>query len=164
MIQDWGYNYIYLHYLNATTRIDLRDHSHKDVVNMPVKDMVSTVAHEDSGPSWLVNGHALWFNAAINEIDGESDASSSNYISKQFSKQKFEPHGWHDILATLDVCANVYAIKNCNDEGYNLISMSMVSFVLMEEVDEIILEVKREPGLDYSSSYETRRFYLRDQK
>ena len=46
MIQDWGYNYIYLHHPNATTRIDLRDHSYKDVVNTLVRDMVSTIAHE----------------------------------------------------------------------------------------------------------------------
>ena len=32
--------------------------------------------------------------------------------------------------------------------------MNMVNFVLMEEVDEIILEVKRTLGLDYSGSYD----------
>ena len=43
MIQDWGYNYIYLCQPSVTTRIDLRDHSYKDVLNTPVKDMVSTI-------------------------------------------------------------------------------------------------------------------------
>ena len=32
--------------------------------------------------------------------------------------------------------------------------MSMVNFVLMEEVDEIIPKVKRTPGSDYSGSYD----------
>ena len=154
MIQDWGYNYIYLHHPNATTRIDLRDHSYKDVVTTPVRGMVSIVAHEDSIPSWLVNGHTLWLSEAINESDGESDASSLNYILKPFLEQEFEPHGWHEILATLDVCANVHATKHCNYEGYDLISMNMVSFVLMEEVNKVIFEVKRVPALDYSDSYD----------
>ena len=70
-----------------------------------------------------------------------------------FLEQEFEPHGWHDILATLDVCANVHATKQCDDEGYDLIYMNMVNFVLMEKVDKIILELKRTPRLDYSSSY-----------
>ena len=56
MIQDWGYNYIYLRQPSAMTRIDLRDHSFKDVVNTPVKDMVSTIAQDESVRSWLVQG------------------------------------------------------------------------------------------------------------
>ena len=59
MIQDWGYNYIYLRHPNATTKIDLRNHSYKDVVNTPMRDMVSTVAQEDLVPSWLINRHPL---------------------------------------------------------------------------------------------------------
>ena len=33
MIQDWDYNYIYLRHPNATARIDLCNHSYKDMVN-----------------------------------------------------------------------------------------------------------------------------------
>ena len=105
-------------------------------------------------PLWLINGHPLWLSEAINESGEESDASPSNYILKPFPKHEFEPHNWHDILATLDVCANVHATKHCDDEGYDLISMNMVNFVLMEEVDEIILKIKRTLGSDYSGSYD----------
>ena len=28
-----------------------------------------------------------------------------------------EPYGWHDILSTLDVCANDHATKHCDNEG-----------------------------------------------
>ena len=69
-------------------------------------------------------------------------------------EEDFEPHGWHDILATLDVCANVHATKHSDAAGYHLISMNMVNFVLMEEVDEIIPKVKRTLGSDYSNSYD----------
>ena len=62
---------------------------------------------------------------------------------------------WHDILATIDVSANVHATTHCNDKGYDLVSINMVSFELMEEVDEIILEVKRAPGFaHYFNSYD----------
>ena len=51
------------------TRIDLKDHSYKDVVNMPMRDMVSIIAHKDSLPLWVVNGCPLWLSGAINESD-----------------------------------------------------------------------------------------------
>ena len=84
MIQDLGYNYIYLRHPNATTRIDLRDHSYKDVVYTPVRAMVSTIAHEDLVPLWLVNGRLLWLSEAINESGRDKNASSSNYILEPF--------------------------------------------------------------------------------
>ena len=71
MIQDWGYNYIYLRHPNATTRIGLHEHSYKDVVNTPVRDMVSTIAHEDLVPSWLMNWRPLWLSEEINESGGK---------------------------------------------------------------------------------------------
>ena len=91
---------------------------------------------------------------AVNKGEEGSEASSLNYIPEPFSEEEFEPHGWHDILATLDVCANVHATKHCDDEGYDLISMNMVNFILMEEIDEIILEVEKTLRSDYSSSYD----------
>ena len=96
----------------------------------------------------------LWLSEAVNKGEEGSEASSSNYIPKPFPEEEFKQHGWHDILATLDVCANVHATKHCNDEGYDLISMNMVKFFLMEEVDEIILEVEKKLGSNYSSSYD----------
>ena len=79
--------------------IDLKDHSYKDVLNTPVKDMISTIANEDSIPSWLVNNKPLWL-CEMNE-EGEGDGSSSeDYIPEPFLEHELEPYGWHDILAT----------------------------------------------------------------
>ena len=55
MIQDWGYDFIYLHQPSATTRISLKDHSYKDVNYTPIRDMVSVIEKIDSLPSWLVH-------------------------------------------------------------------------------------------------------------
>ena len=136
MIQDWGYNYIYLCHAHATTCIDLKDHSYKDVAHTPVRDMISTAEPEDSVPSWIVNGRPLWLSAAVEEGKEEGDVSLEDYIPEPFPKHEFEPHGWQDILATLDVCADVHATKHCDEEGYDLISMNMVNVVFMEMTAE----------------------------
>ena len=36
MIQDWGFNYIYLRQPHAVTRINLGNHSYRDVARTPV--------------------------------------------------------------------------------------------------------------------------------
>ena len=104
------------------------------------------VAHEDLVPSWLVHGCPLWLSGAIKKSDGDSDASSKGYVLEPFPKQEFKPHGWHDILATLDVCGDVQETRHCEKNGYDLTSMNMVSFVLMEEVDEPILRTLQSTG------------------
>ena len=83
-------------------------------------------------PSWIVNGRPLWLSVAMEEGKEEDDVTLKDYVPKPFPKHDFEPHKWQDILATLDVCANVHATKHCEKEGYDLISMNMVNVVLME--------------------------------
>ena len=61
------------------------------------------------------------------------------------------------------MCANVHATRHCNDEGYDLLSIIMVSLILMEEVDEIILEVKCAPEPKTTQVVMTRRLSLRGQ-
>ena len=142
MKQDWGYNYIYLWHAH-TTRIDLKDHSYKDVAHTPIRDMISMVEPKDSMPSWIANGRPLWLSAAVEEEKEEGDASLEDYIPKPFPKHEFEPHGWWDILETLDVCANVHATKHCDNEGCDLISMNIVNVVLMETMVEASQQTPR---------------------
>ena len=42
MIQDWGYNHLYLRQMNVVTRINLKDHSYRDVTKTPVEEFDST--------------------------------------------------------------------------------------------------------------------------
>ena len=101
MIQDWGYNYLYLRQTNATTRIDLRDHSSKDVANTPARDYVSIVG-DDTTPSWLIQQQPLWFCNPKDECkEDESEKCSDGYIPEPFPEHLLEPYGWQDILATL---------------------------------------------------------------
>ena len=41
MIQDWGFNYIYLRQPQVVTRINLSNHSYQDVARTPVEDFES---------------------------------------------------------------------------------------------------------------------------
>ena len=125
-------------------------------LNTPVKDMISTIANEDSIPSWLVNNKPLWL-CEMNE-EGEGDGSSSeDYVLEPFPEHELEPYGWHDILATLDVCANVHATRHCDDEGYDIVSLKMVSIINEEESEAIITsgsydeeKILEGPGADES--------------
>ena len=51
------------------------------------------------------------------------------YIPKPFPEHAFEPMGWRDTLSTLDVCTNVHATQHCDEEGYDIRSIYMVSVV-----------------------------------
>ena len=54
-------------------------------------------------------------------VEDVSEKSSDGYTPEPFPEHKFEPYGWHDILATLDICAKkVHATKHCDDEGYDI--------------------------------------------
>ena len=73
------------------------------------------------------------------EEKGSEVLSSIEYIPEPFPKHELEPYGWYDILATLDVCANVHeGAIYYDEEDYDIRSTYMVSIV--EEPEESITE------------------------
>ena len=73
MIQDWGYNYIYLRQPQAVTRVNLSNHSYRDVARTPVEDFESaTATTKSSGLSWEQSGSHLWMCGASNEEKEEN--------------------------------------------------------------------------------------------
>ena len=50
MIQDWGYNHLYLRQLSAITRINLKDHSYMDVTKMPMEEFDSATLWKHHSP------------------------------------------------------------------------------------------------------------------
>ena len=68
------------------------------------------------------------------ESDGERE--SETYVPEPFPEKEFEPHGWSDILATIDVCTNeVTPTMFCDEEGYNLFPFQMVKVLQPIEED-----------------------------
>ena len=97
MIQDWGYNYIYLRQQEATTRINLQDHSYRDVARTPVEDFeFATRTTKSSIPSWVNSTSHLWMcGASDNGKEPEKEKEEENYIRDPFPNDKFVPmHGW----------------------------------------------------------------------
>ncbi|MCO5581536.1 hypothetical protein L7F22_035422 [Adiantum nelumboides] len=143
MLQDWGYNYIYLRHMGNTTRVNLEDHNYRDVNKTPVEDFDSATAMEDSVPSWLKSKAPLWVCGASECGSHENDESMENrsfkdsdYILVPFPEERMEPLVWTQILATLDICVNeLTPTRFCDDEGYDLIPFNMIQGVLVT-VDE----------------------------
>ena len=61
----------------------------------------------------------MWTCGPNEDSDQDGSSSSLDYIVEPFLKLELEPFRWHDILATLDVCANFPATKNWDDERYD---------------------------------------------
>ena len=135
MIQDWGFNYIYLRQNEAITHINLIDHSYRDVARTPIEDYESTTLITiSSQQSWNNSTSQLWMCGAS---EGEKEESSQKtketsdpYIPEPFPNDKFIPDAWMDTLATVDVCVNeVTPIVFCDKEGYDLVPFKMVSII-----------------------------------
>ena len=117
--------------------------------------MVSVIEKTDSLPSWLEHKKPVWLCEVKEEIDNSKE-ELNDYILESFPKHEFEPLGWNDTLATIDVCANIHATQHCDEEGYDIISINMVKVIQEDEEmgidsshcdEELILEgPKMEPS------------------
>ena len=109
------------------------------MLNTPVKDMVSTIGKEESVPSWQMHKEPFWLCGMDEREEDSKVLGLVEYISEPFPEHELEPYGWHDILATLDVCDNVHeGAIYCDEEGYDIRSAYMVSIV--QESEESITE------------------------
>src|SRR5271170_600170 len=135
MIQDWGFNYIYLRKQEAITRINLANHSYRDVARTPVENFESaTTRAKSSVPSWIAPHKEIWMCGASEEGGSKGDldisACDEAYIPEPFPEADLEPSGWRDILATLDVCVNeVTPTVFCDEEGYDLAPFQMIRVI-----------------------------------
>ena len=60
MVQDWGYDYIYLRNMETTTKINLKDHSYCDVMRTPIEDFESATQRSLEGFTWKSKPQAIW--------------------------------------------------------------------------------------------------------
>ena len=86
----------------------------------------------DSLPSWLVHKEPIWLCEIKEEIDNSKE-KVNDYIPKPFPNHGFEPLGWNDTLATIDVCANIHATQHCVEEVYDIISINMIKIIQEDE-------------------------------
>ena len=87
MIQNWGFNYICLWQDTAITRVNMRDHSFKDVARTPVEDFeFATTSYAKS--SWIGKSTHLWMcgtsqNGDQKEREGK-ESEPNDYIHEPF--------------------------------------------------------------------------------
>ena len=58
----------------------------------------------------------MWTCGLNEDSDQDGLSRSLDYIVEPFLEHELEPFGWHNILATLDVCANVHTTKHHDDD------------------------------------------------
>ena len=56
VVQDWGYNYLYLRHDGVTTRVNLSTHEFRDVAKLPIADFESATTSKPQGSSSLYEG------------------------------------------------------------------------------------------------------------
>lgn len=142
MIQDWGFNYIYL--CQAITRINLADHSYKDVARTPIEDFKSaTLSKKSTKPYWVQSNSQLWMCGASDRQNDQNCKESSvdeAYILEPFPNDQFVPDAWMDVLVTVDVCVNETSpTVFCDEEGFDLVPFHIVSAVL-EKTNKAVCE------------------------
>ena len=67
--------------------------------------------------------------------------SQDAYVQVPYSEKKLEPMKWMHCLTAIDVCTLNHGIKFCDEEGYDVIPIRMVSIVAAEEhnISHIVL-------------------------
>ena len=91
MIQDWGFNYIYLGEQEAITRINLADHSYRDVARTPIEYFESATLSEKS---WVHSNSQLWMCGALNDKNEQKHKEPSvneAYILEPFPNDQSIP-------------------------------------------------------------------------
>ena len=169
---DWGFDYLYLHHDDVTTRVNLVDYTYRDVITTPVDDFDSfssglTPNFADSS-GYLEN--AWIFQSPTEEILAEDRLLTDkalmekDYVPSPFPEHLMDDHEWMHILAALDTCTVYNGPQFCDDDDKEIIPIRMVNlthyvpecedFHLIREAISVIT--------DLSSSEESCHFYEKD--
>ncbi|KAH7294535.1 hypothetical protein KP509_27G005300 [Ceratopteris richardii] len=168
IVQDWGTNSLYLQHLGVTTKVNLKDYTFKDVpplqwnpIHKAKEDSISMHLGISPDPSWLHEDTHLWMCKVAEEEEkrlkareegtppGDRPIKDPAYTPMIFPDEEFEPHGWAEILATMDIVVNEEQwTPHCDEEGYD-ISVFMCE-PLLEECDpcEVIEEEENDDDLE----------------
>ena len=132
---------MYLRHETAITRINLHNHSYRDVTHMPM-DEFDSASSEESDSTEEGNHANLWMCDASKmsmKTDGTElsrEVMDPAYVPIPYSEEKFEPVEWPHCLATLDVSTLNHGTKFCDLEGCDIIPIQMV-MVINDNHDEV---------------------------
>ena len=143
VLEDWGYDYLYLRHEDVTTRVNLKYHTFRDVTRTPVEEFESATSdhkprtHTDSTSvkdSWI-------FQTPSQDLLEESERQIDilikiqDYIRVPFSEDDIDPYEWLHTLSTIDVCALPPQTQFCDERGYEIVPVRVISIVTGRTID-----------------------------
>ena len=137
VVQDWGYNRLYLRYQNSIVKVNLDDHTYRDVTRTPVEDFESSLVQtkdeweskDSSAPgAWMCD---LFERASmLKELERTKALElDTSYVPKSFSEVEIDEHAWMQVLTTIDVSTMSKGTKFCDDMGYDTMPIRMVNVI-----------------------------------
>ena len=113
MIQDWGYDYLYLCHETAITRVNLTNHLHRDVTHTPMEefdyassDNSDSLDEKDQENLWVCGASRK--SIMTNGSKWCKDVMDDAYIPIPFQEEKLKPAEWKKQFAMLDVKEEIY--------------------------------------------------------
>ena len=144
VVQDWGYNCLYLRHHNAILQVNLDDHSYRDVTKSPIEDMdtssyepirdITSEETQEEG-AWLcdVYEHASIKDDIMLAKHLEMDEA---YMPQPPLTDRIEEHVWMQVLSTIDVSALSKGTRFCNELGHDVEPILMI-LVKWDEINGI---------------------------
>ena len=135
VVQDWGYNCLYLRHKNAIVRVNLDNHTYRDVTKSPIEDVdttsyelnkeLSSTETQEEG-AWLCE---VYEHASMQENVKlvENLEMDEAYMPQPISIDKIEEHVWMQVLSTIDVSALSKGTHFCNELGYDIEPILMIA-------------------------------------
>ena len=155
MVQDCGYDYIYLRHECASTRMNLNNHSYRDVTLMPMEEFDSESFECSTESIEQANNPNLWLCGAskssmqTDDSQWHREVEKEDYIPCPFLETLMEHVEWMHYLITLDTTITRPGSKFYDKEGYDMHPLSMISILNSREketpisnllVDEVSIE------------------------
>ena len=146
VIQDWDTDFIYLCHDDVTTRINLLDHTYRDVARTPIDEFDSfssglspngSTKSEYLDTAWILQEHT---DEQLARCAKEMDRliMDEAYVLVPFPEDVIDAHEWMHILSTIDVCTIPRGTQFCDEDGYDIVPIRMVNLAHygphMEEV------------------------------
>ena len=136
----WGYNYLYLRHETTIIRVNLKNHSIKDVTHMLVEEF--DLASSETSSSFSKEPANLWICGAskasmlTNGIEWRKEVTDDAFVPIPYLEEKFEPNEWAHCLATIDVSALNHGTKSCDEDEYNIVPIQMIGILLCIQKEE----------------------------
>ena len=93
MVQDWGYDYIYLRHESAITKVNLRHHSYRDVTHMPMEEFDSGSFECSTHDLEHANNPNLWLcGASKSSMQTDGSQWCKEVLDEDYMPYPFQEH------------------------------------------------------------------------